>query len=147
MLGQFDQAEKYFNQYLDVGGTQGSYDNLLFAYTYKEKGKVQEAETILNNVRISLEKNLSQRTNWGTYLGLSMVYALMEEKGESMKNLSKSIDLGSKWGWHNFLPICPIYKNYWDDPEFKAIVKRSQDERAAQRAIVREMIERGEIDL
>ena len=33
------------------------------------------------------------------------------------------------------------------DPEFKAIVKEAQDEKAALRAQVREMEERGELDL
>ena len=147
MLGQFDIAEKYFNQYLDVGGTQGSFDNLLFAYTYKEIGQVQKAETMLNNVRVTLEKNLSKRANWGAYLGLSMMYALLDEKDESLKYLSDAIDLGLKWGYHNFLPICPFYKNYWNDPEFKALVRQAQEERAAKRKQVEEMIVRGEIDL
>lgn len=37
----------------------------------------------------------------------------------------------------------PLFENLRDDPEFKAIVKRAQDEKAALRAQVREMEERG----
>jgi hypothetical protein len=38
-------------------------------------------------------------------------------------------------------------KNLWVNPKFKAIVKRAQDEKAAIRAQVQEMIDKGEIDL
>ena len=43
--------------------------------------------------------------------------------------------------------IDPIFENLWKDPEFKTIVKRAQDKKAAIRAQMQEMIERGEIDL
>jgi len=49
--------------------------------------------------------------------------------------------------WIDFTLNCPFFENLWDDPEFKAIVKRAQDEKAAIRAQIREMEERGEIDL
>ena len=43
--------------------------------------------------------------------------------------------------------IDPFFESLRDDPEFKAIVKRVQEEKAAIRAQIREMEERGEIDL
>ena len=41
----------------------------------------------------------------------------------------------------------PMFENLMDDPEFKAIVKKAQEEKAAIRAQVKEMEERGELDL
>jgi len=145
--GQFEQADIYYNQYLTSGGTPWVWDSILLAYTYKELGKEQEATILLNDCIISLEGDLSQREYWFNYVSLSIVYAILDDKEESLRYLSDATDLGLKVGWHDFLPICPIYKNYWDDPEFKSIVKRSQDERADRRAEVEKMIEKGEIDL
>ena len=50
-------------------------------------------------------------------------------------------------GNHDLLFFISANENLWDDPEFKAIVKRAQDKKAAIRAQVREMEEQGEIDL
>jgi hypothetical protein len=41
----------------------------------------------------------------------------------------------------------PMFEYLQDDPQFKTIVKRAQDEKAAIRAQIREMEERGELDL
>jgi len=43
--------------------------------------------------------------------------------------------------------IDPFFESLRDDPEFKAIVKQAQEEKAAIRAQVREMEERGELTL
>lgn len=146
-IGEFDQAKKYFNQYLDIGGTPWLIDSLLFAYIYKENGNLQEAEALLNNISISLEDNLSQSKGWFTYLCLSITHLLLEDKEASMRYLSDAVEIGLKWGWHDDITVFPIYENYWDDPEFKALVKQAQEERAAKRKQVDEMINNGEIDL
>ena len=51
------------------------------------------------------------------------------------------------FGLHDFILIDPFFEGLWDDPEFQAIVKQAQEEKAALRAQVREMEERGELDL
>jgi len=43
--------------------------------------------------------------------------------------------------------LIPFFESFKDDPEFQAIVKRAQEEKAAIRAQVREMEERGNLDL
>jgi len=43
--------------------------------------------------------------------------------------------------------IDPLFESLRDDPEFQAIIKQAQEEKAALRAQVREMEERGELDL
>ena len=50
-------------------------------------------------------------------------------------------------GWHDFIEVQPIFENLRDDQDFKVIVKRAQDEKAAIRAQIKEMIDKGEIDL
>jgi adenylate cyclase len=144
---QFDQAEDLFKQYSDIQIDMFEWDSILLAFTYKELNKHQEAKTILNSRKTSLQDNLSQSKDWFTYIRISMIHALLDEKEKSMQYLSSAVELGIKYGWHDFLPICPIYKEYWDDPDFKVLVKRSQEERAVKRKQVDEMIERGEINL
>jgi hypothetical protein len=41
----------------------------------------------------------------------------------------------------------PFFENFRDDPEFKAIVKQAQEEKAIQRAQIQEMEARGELTL
>ena len=94
-----------------------------------------------------MEKRLVNTENAWTYLSLSSIHAILDEKEKALEYLTKAVDLGLLWGQHDFLTICPIYEDLWDDPEFKALVKRAQDEKAAIRAQVQEMIDRGEIDL
>jgi hypothetical protein len=43
--------------------------------------------------------------------------------------------------------IDPFFESLWNDPEFKSFIKQAQDERAALREQVREMEERGELEL
>ena len=75
---------------------------------------------------------------------MSIIHALKEEREESLHYLSEASKLGFRGGWHDWIDIDPFFENLWDDPEFKAIVKQVQEEKAALRAQVREMEERGE---
>ena len=47
----------------------------------------------------------------------------------------------------SFMQYDIMFENLWDNEEFKAIVKHDQEEKAALRAQVREMEERGELNL
>jgi len=49
--------------------------------------------------------------------------------------------------WHDFILIDPFFESLRDDPEFEAIVKQAQEEKAALRVQIREMEERGELNL
>ena len=81
--------------------------------------------------------------DWLTLLHLAIIHALKEEREESLQYLSDAAKLGFKLGWHDLIETYPFFENLRDDPEFKAIVKRAQDEKTALRAQVREMEERG----
>ena len=83
----------------------------------------------------------------GGYLHLSRIYAFNGNRVEALKYLAEYANLGFRFGWHDFLLIDPFFESLWDDPEFKSIMKQAQDEKAALRAQVREMEERGELDL
>jgi tetratricopeptide (TPR) repeat protein len=156
-LKEFDQAEQQINQLSEVGGTFNLGDrfwypyyigdSILLAYMYKELGKEHEALPILNNSRKYLESQLAENQTWFTYLFLSYIHAILDEKADALKYLSEAGELGFQEGFHDFIEIHPIFENLRDDPEFVAIVKRAQDEKTAVRDQIRKMEERGEIDL
>ena len=108
---------------------------------------MQASNTMLNSLRISQENALSENNDVQNYLNLSNIHAILDERSASLKYYSQAVDLGLTFNMVDFLEIHPFYKNFHEDPEFKAIIKRLKDKRAAQRAIVQEMIESGEIDL
>ena len=65
-----------------------------------------------------------------------------------LKRFSKNRGFGGLVrGWHDFILIDPFFESLRDDPEFKAIVKQAQEEKAALRAQVRDMEARGQLDL
>ncbi len=150
LLKEFDQAEPYFNQYIQLaeeGARASSFDSAYFAYMYKELGKEQEMLTLLNSFLNSLEGQLGEEKRWQTYLNLAFIYAMREEKAKALQYLTEAAELGLGKGWHDFIEIHPIFESLRDDSEFQAIVKQAQNEKAALRAQVREMEERGELDL
>ena len=55
------------------------------------------------------------------------------------KYLAEYAKGGFVFGWHDFILIDPMFESLRDDPEFKAIVQKAQDEKAALRAQVRQM--------
>ncbi len=132
------------NLRLEQGSKFGRLDTLYIVYLYKKLGNEEEASEILN--RSSVDK-LTKNRDWQTLVLLSVVHALKEEREEALQYLSDAAKLGFKGGWHDLIETYPFFENLRDDPEFKAIVKRAQDEKAALRAQVREMEERGELDL
>jgi TolB-like protein/Tfp pilus assembly protein PilF len=156
-LKEFDLAEQYINQLSEAGYTfnlgdqfwvhQYLGDSVMLSYMFKELGRDHEASIILRNSKKYLESQLAGEKIWWTCLFLSFIHAIQDEKGETLRYLSEAIDLGLMLGWHDFIEVHPIFENLWDDPEFKAIVKRAQDEKADIRAQVKEMEERGELDL
>ena len=50
-------------------------------------------------------------------------------------------------GWQDFILVDPFFESLRNDPEFKDIIKAVQEEKAALREQVRQMEERGELNL
>jgi len=138
LLGDFEKAEQYFDQWKNSGGYE-------IGYVYHHLGKTEEADKAFTEVIKKLESEVD-RDRWA-YLHLSRIYAFKGNRVEALKYLSEYAKLGFTWGWHDFILIDPFFESLRDDPEFKAIVKQAQEEKAALRAQVSEMEERGELDL
>lgn len=143
---EFDLAEQFYKNFLNTGGTPDVRDSIWLSYLYKKTGKGQAAITILKRCQTYLENKTGKNIDFELYLNLSSIYALLDNKEEALKNLTKSVNMGLRWGWHDFLEICPFFENLWNDPDFKGIVHRAQNEKAIIRSQVKKMEQSGETD-
>jgi hypothetical protein len=89
-----------------------------------------------------VRENRNIRTN----LHLSRIYAFKGNRVEALKYLAEYAKRGFTQGWHDFILIDPFFESLRGDPEFKAIVKQAQEEKAELREQVRQMEERGELN-
>jgi tetratricopeptide (TPR) repeat protein len=117
--------------------------NIYLAYVYKQLGRTEEAEKVFAE-QIKMLQSGDNRT---AYYDLAKIYAFQGDKKQSLKYLAEYAKKGFQNGRHDFILIDPFYKSLRDDPEFQAIVKEAQEEKAALRAQVRDMEKRGELDL
>ncbi len=122
-------------------------DSVFIAYLYKNTGREKEASEIIQKSLNSYKKISVTDKGSNPYLFSSFLYALMDDKKTSLEQLSKAVDLGIIWGFYKLPSIVPFYENIRNDTEFKAIINRIEDQKASQRAQVKEMELRGEIDL
>jgi len=142
LLGDFEKAEQYWDQWQNPGRI------IIYeiGYVYDQLGRKEDAgETFTTNIR-RLESRLG-RGHPITYLRLSRIHAFQGDKKQALKYLAEYAKRGFTHGWHDFILIDPFFESLRDDPEFKAIVKQAQEEKAVLRAQVREMEERGELTL
>jgi TolB-like protein/Tfp pilus assembly protein PilF len=147
-LKDYDQAEKHFNQFLNDTGRPNLQDSIWFSYLLKETGREKEANLILQNCKIAIEKQLSKdRGRSGRLFLLSAINAIQNDKSASLKYLEDAFVMSAGRRYDDQIEIDPIFESLWEDPEFKTIVKQAQDKKAAIRAQMQEMIESGEIDL
>jgi tetratricopeptide (TPR) repeat protein len=161
LQSEFEQAEQYYKQWqtttyspdpwLDRLDIQYNYQ---IGYVYHHLGRIEEADKIFIEQIQKLESELEngQRSLWGSLpnyllIHLSRIHAFQGNKNEAIKYLTEYAEQGFYGGWHDFILIDPFFESLRDDPEFKAIVKQAQEEKAALRAQIREMEERGELTL
>jgi tetratricopeptide (TPR) repeat protein len=156
LLGEFKEAEQYFFQLQDVVAKldPSLYKNILtiylteagniyLGYVYKQLGRTEEAEKVF----AEQIKMLQSSENRNGYYDLAKIYAFQGNKKLALKYLAEYAKRGFTRGLHDFILIDPFFESLRDDPDFQAIAKQAQEEKAAMRAQVRDMEKRGELDL
>jgi tetratricopeptide (TPR) repeat protein len=148
----FKKAEGYSKQALDAAQDvfiQGDrYYDIYFNYLLKETGRENEAIKGLKNSIKYYEAEILK--TYGVQLSivrlkLAASYAILGENEKALEYLSQL----EKFGLFEY-PITlafPGFDNLRKDPEFKAIIRRIGDQRAALREKVREMEQSGELNL
>jgi tetratricopeptide (TPR) repeat protein len=146
----FQEAEKYYNKNTIPQNFRNGVPDIYIAYLYKETDRKKEAFSILNDL-IKVNEGWLKNTIGGIdmmwyKLDLAAAYALLDENEKALQYLRELEKLGTIEGAFN-LKTFPGFDNLRNDPEFKAIVKSIEDKRAAIREKVKEMEQRGEINL
>jgi len=153
LLCDFEKAEQYFYTYQNEGSKARGYYNTnrmnpQIGYIYYQQGKSEDAELFfdeqIQKTKSRIDAGKQYRSN---YKLLAQIYAFQGDRNEALKYLYEYAELGFDNGDHDFILLDPFFESLRDDPEFKAIVKKAQEEKAAIRAQVKEMEERGELDL
>ena len=149
---EFEKAEQYYNKAVAAGYEQSNNDDIYVAYLYNETGRKKEALEILNNsIKRDKEELLrSQYLTWfsGTYLRLAAAWALLGDNKKALEYLSK-IESARSGLYETPYKIrtFPGFDKLRNDPEFKAILKRIENEKDSIRAQIIEMEKRGELDM
>ena len=135
-----------------LGRTQ--WDNLYReGFALIQMGNQVEGLELIENQLVQLEKRKKLGRPDGYDYHLAAIYA---SRGDEERALQHLRDYGetvlNPVPEENLIPISYIqydimFENLWDNEEFQAIVKRDHDEKAAARAQLKEMEERGELDL
>jgi TolB-like protein/AraC-like DNA-binding protein len=144
---EYEEAQSAYNQFVTDGGQLRMIDSTYLAFVYDKLGMEVKAMNIIKNLISSYEPKLTDDSPWFHYHNLASAKCLLEEKEDALHYLSKAVDIGLQIGTHDFLEIDPTFETLRDDTEFKAIVQRAQEKKAELRAQVRELLEKGEIDL
>ena len=147
---ELKNAEIYYNKAVAAGYKRSEDDDIYVAYLCKETGRKKEALSILNNSIVRDGNLLKDNSNWRDFssirLRLSTAFALLDENVKSLKYLSEATKFGL-YDWPFAIRTFPGFDKLRDDPEFKAILKHIEEEKASLREQVREMEQRGEINL
>jgi len=145
----YDRAENYLREYREKGYELAIHWKIALADMYIRMGREDEAGSLLEECRILYENSLERWGEiWYNTFNLSAIYAIQGEKEKVLTYLSKAFDIDMDGGgWIGIIDVHSIYQNVWDEPEFKELVKHAKTKRAALRAQIREMEERGEINL
>ena len=90
---------------------------------------------------------LAENESYNTYINLSSIYAILDEKEKSLKYLSEAMKQDYNVGMFTFTVVNPFFDVLRDEPEFKAFVQQGLDKQAANIEKFNEMKKSGEIDL
>jgi len=150
-LNEYEQALLYYDICEEKGYYLGIGDRVTLAFIYEKLGKEQEALEVINACRESINNEMIKFPDMPGYYkawlntNLCSISLMLNEKEEAIQYLTKAaqLDITSI----EDLDIQPEYEKLYDNPDFKTLVKQAKDEKAALRAQIEEIEERGELNL
>ena len=137
LVKDFEKAKQYYDQMQDTEGLA-----TLIAYVYYKLGRIAEAEKICIEELLKLQSSVDEDRSSYEY-ALASIYAIQGDHEKALEHLTEFAEIESD----EFILIDPLFESLRDDPEFLAIVKKVQKEKAELRDQIKEMEERGELDL
>lgn len=146
-LGEYKLAEESFIKMSDIGRTPFILDSTKMVLVYKKLGYDNEGVAMIKSIKDSYENILDLKKYWIPNYALASIHSVMGNKDEALQYLSNAVDAGIDFGNLNFLEIDPTFQELWNDPQYKAILKRAQEEKAYIRAHFKLLEEKGEFEL
>ena len=143
---EFSTAEQYIRELDEKFGTQLYNEK---GYVYHNLGKIVEAEEVLNECLKGITEYLASTERPPHpiyYYWHAQVLAIQNRKNEALQSIKMIDERGLNYNLFDRMTHDPMFENLWDDPEFKAILKKVQDEKASIRAQIREMEEQAKLD-
>ena len=149
---EFAKAEKFYKMALDAGYKKNITDDIYIACLYKETGRRKEAFSILdeliNRIEISV-KSSPVPVDDITKLQIAAAWSIMGEKKKALNRLPESGTFNLLGLYFNQgvidIKTFPGFDNLRNDPQFRAYIKRCDDEKAVLKEQVRMMELKGEI--
>jgi TolB-like protein/tetratricopeptide (TPR) repeat protein len=150
-LRDYDKADEFYKKAINSGYKPTEYDEIYLGCIYNETGRTKEALSILKQVIQTDEVALTRQSKYVmmekiTKFSLAAAYAIIGDNKKALGYLSELEKLGL-FEYPVVLKTFPGFDNLRNYSEFKAIVKRIEDQRDATRAKVREMEQTGELHL
>ena len=145
---EFSTAEQYIKKLEDQRGKQISIT--LKAYVYHKLGRIKEAEEVFQKI---LKRNTQALSNTSIppdeihYFLRAQILAIQNRKNEALKYIKMIDEQGLNFNLFDRMTHDPMFENLWDDPEFKAILMKVQDEKAYVSAQIREMEKQAKFDM
>ena len=147
-LNEFSTAEQQIKKWEEQRGKQVFTNEI--GYVYYKLGRIKEAEEgfqVILKRNTEILSNASKPPDVIFYYWQAQILAFQNRKNEALQFIKMIDERGFNFYLFDRMTNEPMFENLWDDPEFKAIVKQAQEEKAAIRAQIIEMEERGELDL
>jgi len=150
-LKEYSRAERLYKKAINSGYKQTEDDEINFACIYNETGRKKEALTVLKKSIESDESALATKSyiESGSKIRkyrLATAYAMIGNNKRALEYLSE-LEKSGLVEYPFSLTTFPGFDTLRSDPEFKALLKRIEDEKVSLRAQIKEMELRGEINL
>lgn len=144
-LKEYELAYKYYRKSIEAG-RDSTYllDRVTASYVLREMGRKDESDRALKSIYNELKEMSRDHETSTSNLLMAFVYAMKDDKNKALEHLLRFERFGYS-SWFNEIKIFPLLENLWDEPEFKALVQRIDNEKADLRKKIREMEARGEI--
>ena len=143
---EFKKAEQYLKKWEYAKG--GARTNAEIGYVYYQLGRRKEAEEYFQAIIKSYEDRITMRTNNpGFHNNVLKIFTFQNKIPEALQTIKKIVKTGRYIDKFDSMIHNPMMKNLLDEPEFIAIFEEVQEKKAAIRAQIKEMEERGEINL
>ena len=152
-LRRYQEAEDYYRKWLLKSSEMGEdriFNRHRFALILWMNDKKEEADILFKKHIEICKSSIDSGGLYGQSLGaydLAGIYAFLGDKNEAYRWLRKYESDGFIWGYHQYIFKDQLFKNLWDDPEFKTIMQRIQHKKAYIRKQILEMEELDHIQL